>query len=233
MMPHALAGQAGAGAVRLRFGAVAQRIFSALLYQPSYLAVVRSTESSPPPHRKTTRAAAHPAPTIAMRIRHLLAASGAAALAACASSSGGAPSNEPATAQAPVPAAEAPASTGAAHSGGSMWQGDIRPESGTSVSGTAMLMAGAGGQTAATITLTGAPASGTHPWHVHSGTCAEKGPIVGPPAAYTPIAVDANGAAKLEATLPFATPTSGSYSVNVHMSPTQMGMIVGCADLRM
>jgi hypothetical protein len=165
-----------------------------------------------------------------MRIRHLIAASGAAALAACASSSG-TPSNEPATAQAPVPSAGTAASTGS--TGGSMWQGDIRPESGTSVGGTAMLMAGEGGQTAATVTLTGAPANGTHPWHVHSGTCAEKGPIVGPPAAYTPLTGDATGAAKLEVTLPFATPTSGTYSVNVHMSPTQMGMIVGCADLRM
>lgn len=113
-----------------------------------------------------------------------------------------------------------------------MWQGDIRPEGGSNLGGTVMIMPAGAAQATATLTLTGATAGGTHPWHVHSGTCADKGPIVGPPSAYTPIAADASGAARVEATLPFATPASGTYSVNVHMSPTQMGMIVGCADLR-
>ena len=165
-----------------------------------------------------------------MRLRSLFSISGAAALAACASSSSAArsPESTPASAQSADSAGRAaPSSAGAP-----MWQGDIRPEGGTRVGGTVMVMPGAGGQTTATVTLTGAPANGTHPWHVHSGTCAEKGPIVGPPAAYTPLTTDATGAARLEATLPFATPTSGTYSVNVHMSPTQMGMVVGCADLK-
>ena len=167
-----------------------------------------------------------------MRLRSLLTLSSAAALAACASSSSAAraPESSPAPAQAPDSAAGAAA--GGTGGAAPMWQGEIRPESGTRVGGTVMVMPGAGGQTTATVTLTGAPANGTHPWHVHSGTCAEKGPIVGPPAAYTPITADSTGAARLEATLPFATPASGSYSVNVHMSPTQMGMIVGCADLK-
>ena len=170
-----------------------------------------------------------------MRLRSLLSLSGAAALAACASSSSAArsPESSPAPAQSADTAISAAPNTAAASSAAApMWQGDIRPESGTRVGGTVMVMPGAGGQTTATVTLTGAPANGTHPWHVHSGTCAEKGPIVGPPAAYTPLATDATGAARLEATLPFATPTSGSYSVNVHMSSAQMGMIVGCADLK-
>ena len=38
--------------------------------------------------------------------------------------------------------------------------------------------------------------------------------------------------AEVEAALPFPTPASGTYSVNVHASPTQMGTIVACADLR-
>lgn len=161
-----------------------------------------------------------------MRLRSLLALSGAALTAACASSSS-TPAGQPATTQAPAPASGTQ-TTGA----GTMWQGEIRPEGGTNVSGTVMIMPNAAGQTTATITLAGAPANGTHPWHVHTGTCAAKGPIVGPPSAYTPLTADATGAARLEATLPFAAPGSGSYSVNVHMSPTQMGMIVGCADLR-
>ena len=162
-----------------------------------------------------------------MRIRSLFAIATAAATAACASTS--TPSDtQPATAAAPAPAAGG----SGAHGGAGMWQGEIRPESGSKVVGTVMLMPGAAGQTTATISITGAPANGTHPWHVHSGTCAEKGAVVGSPAAYTPLSADASGAARAEVALPFAAPASGSYSVNVHMSPTQMGMIVGCADLR-
>jgi Cu-Zn family superoxide dismutase len=161
-----------------------------------------------------------------MRLRALLALSGIAATAACASSS-----TRPASPQ-PAVAAQAPA-PGGTPAAGATWQGEIRPESGTSVAGSVMLApAATAGQSSATVTLTGAPANGTHPWHVHSGTCAEKGPVVGAPTAYPPLTADSTGAARTEATLPFATPTSGSYSVNVHMSPTQMGMIVGCADLR-
>ena len=163
-----------------------------------------------------------------MRIAPLLVLAAGAATAACASSSTRATDTAPVTAQAPAPAAgSASGQTGAA-----MWRGEIRPEGGSKVGGTVMLMPGANGQTTATVTLTGAPANGTHPWHVHAGSCAEKGAIVGAPAAYTPLSADASGAARLEATLPFATPASGSYSVNVHMSAAQMGMIVGCADLR-
>jgi hypothetical protein len=166
-----------------------------------------------------------------MRLHSFLALSGLAATVACASSSARpATSTQPATTQAPAPATAA--DSGAAASGAA-WQGEIRPESGSTVSGTVRLTSTAAGQTAAVITLAGATANGTHPWHLHSGTCAQKGPIVGPPAAYTPLTADATGAARLEATLPFAAPASGSYSVNIHMSPTQMGMIVGCADLRM
>jgi hypothetical protein len=175
-----------------------------------------------------------------MRCRSLLALSAGAALtAACASSSRQAGDSSPAPASVPTPAAT-PATTPtenpapAAQGGGSMWQGDLRPENGGSLAGNVMLMpASTAGQTTATINLSGAPANGTHPWHVHSGTCAQKGPSVGPPTAYTPITVDSAGAAKLDATLPFASPTSGSYSVNIHKSLTEMGMIVGCADLKM
>jgi hypothetical protein len=175
-----------------------------------------------------------------MRFRHqqLLALTAAALGAACASSSRSvdsepSPTQSPAPATTPATPAEPTAGSGAASGMGMGWQGTIRPESGTRVGGTVMIMPGTGGQSTATITLTDAPANGTHPWHVHSGTCAEKGPIVGSPSAYPPLSADASGAARLETTLPFATPTSGNYSVNVHMSPTQMGMVVGCADLAM
>ena len=162
-----------------------------------------------------------------MRLPHLAPLAAAALAAACASSgsqsSGPVTTPSPATSPYPIPAPTAATS----------WVGELRPENGTTVRGTVTIApAATAGQSTAVVALTGAPANGTHPWHVHMGSCADKGAIVGPPAVYTPLSVDATGAARLELTLPFAPPTTGAYSVNVHMSPTQMGMIVACADLR-
>ena len=162
-----------------------------------------------------------------MRLPQLLPLAAVALAAGCASSgsqsAGSAPGATPTATPYPNPAPTAPVT----------WVGELRPESGSGVNGTVTIApAATAGQSTAVVALTGAPASGTHPWHVHMGSCAEKGAIVGPPTAYTPLSTDATGAARLEVTLPFAPPSTGTYSVNVHMSPTQMGMIIACADLR-
>ena len=161
-----------------------------------------------------------------MRLHHLLPIAGFALTAACASSgSSSAPASEPSPATRPYPANPPTA--------GASWNGELRSEGGSSVTGTvAIAPAATAGSSPVTINLTGATPNGTLPWHVHTGSCAEKGAIVGSPAAYTPITADATGAARAEVTLPFGAPGTGSYSVNVHMSPTQMGMIVACAELR-
>lgn len=81
------------------------------------------------------------------------------------------------------------------------------------------------------IELHGAQPNATHPWHVHAGDCGNTGGIVGPPAAYTPLTIDANGDARTTVMLPFSTPTTGNFSVNVHKSADELGVIIACGML--
>ncbi len=114
------------------------------------------------------------------------------------------------------------------------WTTSLTSMSGTNVTGTASAMPGTTANTTmAEVTIAGAPANGTHPWHIHAGTCASGGDIVGPAADYPPLTADANGAATSTATINVAPPTSGDYHVNVHLSPSDLGTIVACGDLRM
>ena len=85
----------------------------------------------------------------------------------------------------------------------------------------------------ATVMLSNATPSATHPWHIHAGTCGSDGGIVGPATAYQPLVVDASGKAEVSITLPFSTPTQGDYFVNVHKSPTELGTIIACGPLSM
>jgi len=107
----------------------------------------------------------------------------------------------------------------------------LAPMSGTTIAGTATAAHGEADAFRSTVSITGATASSTHPWHVHSGRCGDNGPIVGPANAYPPLQVDANGAATANATIPVAMPSAPLY-VNVHLSPTQMGTIVACGNLQ-
>jgi len=157
-----------------------------------------------------------------MHLQRILTIAGAAALAACASSRQAADRPDP-TLAAAAPAAQS-----------MQWTATIAPQSGTNLSGSATVASGATGeQTRATVTLTGGEAGAVHPWHIHSGRCGDNGPIVGPAAEYTPLTVGADGSATVTDDLPFATPTSGSYYVNVHRSATEMGTIVACGNLTM
>jgi hypothetical protein len=85
--------------------------------------------------------------------------------------------------------------------------------------------------TTVTIMLANATPNATHPWHVHAGACGSGGGIVGPPDAYTPLTIGANGGAQAVVTLPFSTPTVGDFSVNVHKSATEMGVVIACGAL--
>lgn len=117
---------------------------------------------------------------------------------------------------------------------GVRWNTTLMSMAGTKVTGTASVMAGtAAGTTMAEVSISGAPANGEHPWHIHSGTCATGGDVVGPAADYTPIKADASGNGTSMATVNIAAPTSGDFHVNVHMSPSDMKTIVACGDLKM
>lgn len=112
------------------------------------------------------------------------------------------------------------------------WTATLAPQNGSNVQGTVSVKPGAStDQTLAAVTITGAPAGGVHPWHIHAGKCGDNGPIVGPASAYPNLQADANGTATVNATLPIVTPAGGDFSVNVHLSPAEMGTIVACGNL--
>jgi len=133
-------------------------------------------------------------------------------------------------------------STAATTSGGMMnhagmgMKANLMPMSGTGVRGTVTMKHGSS-QTEHMITamIMGAPANGTHPWHVHTGRCedAGMGTIVGNPASYPPLRADASGSATAMATVNAEMPMSQSYHINVHMSPNEMGTVVSCGNITM
>lgn len=115
---------------------------------------------------------------------------------------------------------------------GEDWKGNITGRGmWTGASGTATARV-EGDNTAVTLLLTGLPPGGPYPWHVHDGTCATGGPIVGDPAAYAPLTVGADGRAEANARL-LGTKFNEAkkYHVNVHRSPTDLATIIACGEL--
>jgi superoxide dismutase, Cu-Zn family len=87
-------------------------------------------------------------------------------------------------------------------------------------------------QTAIAITLTGGESGGTHPWHVHSGSCGSGGGIVGDPGAYPPLRPGTGGNASATARIALELMAGQTYHVNIHRSATDLGTIVACGELR-
>lgn len=88
------------------------------------------------------------------------------------------------------------------------------------------------GQTHIEISISGASPNAAHPWHVHAGTCATGGPIVGAADAYPVLAVDAAGVAAAEATIDVRLDPAAAYHVNVHGAPGDLATIAACGDVR-
>ena len=111
------------------------------------------------------------------------------------------------------------------------WSATIRPQDGSTVSGTATAAPMAGDSLLLNIRITGAKAGDTHPWHLHAGGCDSSGAVLGATAAYQAmrIGADQNGqsTAKVKVSLAVGVP----YSVNVHRSPTEMA-VIACGNLR-
>lgn len=112
------------------------------------------------------------------------------------------------------------------------WTATLAPQGDSKISGMASVTP-AGGQSSATVSISGGTPNATYPWHVHAGKCGDNGKIVGPATAYTPLKADSYGAAKVTVTLPYAAPDSGAYYVNIHKSPSEMATIVSCGNLTM
>ncbi len=86
--------------------------------------------------------------------------------------------------------------------------------------------------TAVAVSIAGAPTGGTHAWHVHRGTCANPGEVVGDPEAYPALRPDAQGSANARAVLTRRPLTRGQdYIVGIHEGATVDTPVIACIDL--
>jgi hypothetical protein len=84
----------------------------------------------------------------------------------------------------------------------------------------------------ARISIKGAKANDSLPWHLHSGTCGSaNAPIVGKGSDYSPIAVGENGEGSAHAKVDARLEPNGQYIVNVHRSATDL-TVISCGALR-
>lgn len=110
------------------------------------------------------------------------------------------------------------------------WNATLAPVGGSGISGTAKGTT-ANDSTHVTITVAGAQAGATLPWHVHDGKCGDaNAPVVGDAAAYPPIVVGSDGTGTAMAHLTVKLNEARNYIVNVHASPANLGTIVACGD---
>lgn len=93
------------------------------------------------------------------------------------------------------------------------------------VSGDASLTDNGDGSTTVDVLVDGA--TGGHPAHIHTGTCAELGDVV-----YPLTDVDASGASVTIIEVPLADLlATGPYAINVHLSADEIGTYVACGDI--
>ena len=112
------------------------------------------------------------------------------------------------------------------------WDGMVLGVGGSKIRGEVEMLAGKTPRTTAVeVTYARDVAGAVRPWHVHVGSCAKGGPVLGSSSAYPALRVDGKGAAEGKATLRLALPDSGSYYVNIHESAAAMSKVVACGDL--
>lgn len=112
------------------------------------------------------------------------------------------------------------------------WSANLQGQEGfEAISGEAMATV-RDGQTEVQASVEGAPEGGTHPWHIHEGTCESGGGIVGDAGAYPALEIGEDGTAQASATINVELEEGQSYHVNVHASPDDLGTIVACGDLQ-
>jgi hypothetical protein len=87
------------------------------------------------------------------------------------------------------------------------------------------------GNTIVSLDLANATPGGQHPWQLHRGQCGADAGIIGTSGAYPVAQVDRDGHATASATLPFVTPTEGSYFVVVQASAANDAVTVACGNL--
>lgn len=101
----------------------------------------------------------------------------------------------------------------------------INELNGSGVSGDASLTDNGDGTTTVDILVDGA--TGGHPAHIHSGTCAQLGDVV-----YPLTDVDASGESVTVVNVPLSDLlTTGPYAINIHLSADEIGTYVACGDI--
>ena len=86
------------------------------------------------------------------------------------------------------------------------------------------------GTSSATVEIRGAAPGARHPWHVHTGTCASGGPIVGEANDYDLLEPGPNGTDDQTSAISVGMDENARYHVNVHRSPSDL-TVIACGDL--
>ena len=100
-----------------------------------------------------------------------------------------------------------------------------------SLGGRATMMPSTPVETRAMLSIFGAPPGSTHAWHIHLGACGNDRGIIGSPELYAPVVAGPDGRGDITVTLPFSTPNSGEFYVDVHDSQSSASRIIACAPL--
>lgn len=111
------------------------------------------------------------------------------------------------------------------------WSATLRPQNGSTVSGTATAQPLTGDSLVVTIKIKGAKAGDSNPWHVHSGGCDSSGAVIGDPSRYAPMTIGTDQAAEATARVKALLTLGVPYSINVHRSSSDMS-VIACGNLR-
>jgi hypothetical protein len=102
----------------------------------------------------------------------------------------------------------------------------------TNITGESVVLQSEGEQSFnAAVSISNDSATCARPWHVHFGTCATGGAIVGNDADYPDLVVAADGTASATAVVGVGLDPAQAYHVNVHYSESQFDRIIACGDL--
>lgn len=111
------------------------------------------------------------------------------------------------------------------------WQASFGSRNGADVTATADIRPAPGGHDFVMLAVSGGKAGDVYAWHVHSGTCATGGGVVGSASDYRPDTV-MNSRTRMEvAQLGVYLDPTQKYHIDIHRSPTDTVTILACGDL--
>lgn len=127
--------------------------------------------------------------------------------------------------------ADAEVVTGEAPMAGMLWTSTLTADPAfPSVRATAQASSTPDG-TAVAVNVAGAPAGGTHPWHLHTGSCGSDGAVVGDASAYSPLRPGADGTATANTTLDTELAMGQEYHVQLRAGAGMTSPVIACGDL--